>query len=111
MPRERFRHQHEISQNPDEPHVAMPQVDVSWGREYPGVQIGVVAHTVETKAWLQRTLEDVVPDASQREAVVERLTEPHSGALGWYTELGRAESNRLIRVLRKARDAAFGADA
>ena len=30
---------------------------------------------------------------------------------GWYVSLDRDGLNRLIRVLRKARDAAFGADA
>lgn len=30
---------------------------------------------------------------------------------GWFTTLDRAAINRLIRVLRKARDAAYGADA
>lgn len=30
---------------------------------------------------------------------------------GWYCQLDRAGLNRLIRTLRKARDAAFGADA
>lgn len=30
---------------------------------------------------------------------------------GWFATLDRVAINRLIRVLRKARDAAFGADA
>lgn len=32
-------------------------------------------------------------------------------AYGWFVQLDRDEINRLIRVLRKARDQAFGADA
>jgi len=30
---------------------------------------------------------------------------------GWYVDLSREQINRLIRVLRRARDAAYGADA
>jgi hypothetical protein len=30
---------------------------------------------------------------------------------GWYVDLSREQINRLIRVLRRARDAAFGSDA
>lgn len=30
---------------------------------------------------------------------------------GWFVNLGRAEINRLIRILRKARDESYGADA
>lgn len=30
---------------------------------------------------------------------------------GWYVDLDREQINRLIRVLRRARDAAYGADA
>lgn len=30
---------------------------------------------------------------------------------GWFVELDRSGINRLIRILRKARDQAFGADA
>lgn len=111
MPRETFRSQQEISQNPDEPHVAMPQVDVSWGRDYPGVQIGTTLNEVEVRAWLARTLEEIIPDSEQRVVVVDRLAEVHSGARGWFTDLSRAEVNRLIQALRKARDQSFGKDA
>lgn len=36
---------------------------------------------------------------------------PDSPEAGWYTTLDRLAINRLIRVLRRARDAAYGADA
>jgi hypothetical protein len=41
------------------------------------------------------------------------LTWPDTGAPfpGWFASLDRDGVNRLIRVLRRARDAAFGADA
>jgi hypothetical protein len=39
------------------------------------------------------------------------LQMPDEPLRGWYATLDRAGINRLIRALRKARDAAFGADA
>jgi len=37
--------------------------------------------------------------------------EPGPESNGWFAQLDRDGINRLIRVLRKARDAAFGSDA
>lgn len=57
---------------------------VKWGQEYNAVELGVVVPGHEGEG------------------------DPH---WGWYTHLDRANINRLIRTLRRARDQAFGADA
>lgn len=60
-------------------------VEVGWTRNLPGVSIA--------------SLNESVGDG------------PHDPARGWFAHLDREGVNRLIRSLRKARDAAFGADA
>lgn len=104
MPREFFRNDH------DTPERTGPRVTLGWDRS-PGVQVGVVHSRPEVEMYLGELLVDVDITEEQRTAVVEALTQPESGSLGWYTTLGRSEVNRLIRTLRRARDASFGADA
>ena len=55
---------------------------VGWGRDTQ-VQLGTVNTTIKTS----------------------------DGSGGWWVTLDREQINRLIRVLRKARDQAYGADA
>ena len=69
-------------QQDGEPYNSTPfAVDVSWGRDT-SVQIGSIN--------LQR--------------------EPYTEERGWFVTLDRGLTNQLIRVLRKARDQAYGAD-
>jgi hypothetical protein len=58
-------------------------VSVGWGRDSEGVQIATIDLRVE----------DV-----------------HSPEHGWFVDLDRYRINQLIRVLRRARDQAFGRD-
>jgi hypothetical protein len=43
-------------------------------------------------------------------ATLNTLYEDPSVEAGWYVEVNRSEINDLIRLLRKARDGAFGRD-
>lgn len=60
--------------------------EVSWSREAEYVQLGTVNPDENA------TTEDCITN-------------------GWFVTLDRVQINRLIRVLRRARDQAFGADA
>lgn len=62
------------------------QVRVGWNREAGHVEIATVAAD-------DRKLEEITPDGN-----------------GWFVQLDRAGINRLILVLRRARDAAYGRD-
>lgn len=69
-----------------------PRLHVGWGRESEHVEVGVLKHP-------------------RNRGVVEHVEDWHSNKYGWFIQLDRAGINRLIRTLRKARDAAYGADA
>lgn len=43
-------------------------------------------------------------------ASVNLTKEQHTEERGWFTELNRDAINKLIKVLRRARDQAYGAD-
>ncbi len=71
-----------------------PSLDLSWNKDGGWVQISI---DMERAQWL-----DNAEDLSKDESVVARAI---------YTDaLNRGEINNLIRNLRRARDAAFGAD-
>lgn len=84
-------------------------IDVRWGREM-DVQIGTIdlqardGHDV----WLDRALVAVKTEGSTaREEAVRLLG---SRASGLYVTLDRDHINKLIKVLKRARDQAYGAD-
>lgn len=104
MPREFFNHAH------SDPNWDGPKVTVGWDR-HPDVQIGVVVHRENAIAYLGDALAEVDITDEQRTAVIEALTQPEAPIFGWHTSQDRSGLNRLIKTLRRARDAAFGADA
>jgi len=76
----------------------MPSLDLYWNRDYGEVQLSFVAE----KRWFIDALEE--PMTSEQ---VDPATQ-----ISIYSEsLSRSELNHFIRTLRRARDAAFGADA
>lgn len=112
MPKETFMSQYEKSQDPGERH-REPELSVHWGQtQGPDVQIGIALDPDAARTHLRSQLVErstgLTPE--QIDQVVAILTEPHSGALGWFTHLDRYDTNRLIRTLRRARDVAFGRD-
>lgn len=100
-------------------------VKVGWRHE---VQVGVEADQQRSLNWILygNTTEDLVRlgDQVRRLALVEYEDDEHLGRAtlntldclpgvplyGVWADLDRAGCNRLIRTLRKARDAAFGRD-
>lgn len=75
------------------------RVQVGWGGAILGERDGhVQVSTVNDNSDLQ--LNDPLPEGA--------TAAPHDG---WYVQLDREGINRLIRSLRKARDAAYGTDA
>lgn len=105
MPRENIRSTH------GDPDVAGPELTISWGRDEESVQLATVHHEPIVRERLGERLADVELSDEQRAAVVEALSGPHSGVMGWYVHLSRGSLNQAIRILRKARDQACGADA
>lgn len=65
-------------------------ITVSWGKDHCHVQVSVAGPI----GWRDDIVSDVDPD----------------NALDWHFTPDRNEINRLIAVLRKARDQAFGRD-
>lgn len=115
MPKEVFRNQFEKLQDPNETHHPTPELSVSWGPTTgPDVQVGITLAPYPARAhyYAQLTTDTRTSglDAETIEAVLDVITGPESGALGWYTHLDRYDTNRLIRTLRTARDKAFGRD-
>jgi hypothetical protein len=100
-----------------------PQVTVGWSREVSDVQIGValpekVTRPPQVGETTIRPIVDVLRDEltdekwhnnSNYAQALETMVLVYEG--GWFADLDRSGINRLIRTLRKARDAAFGADA
>lgn len=91
MPRER------ISVSPSD-----NVVEVTWGADQPDIQVATYcpARRVSATVGVDR---DGAPDGT-------RDTYEDFPFTGWYASLNRRELNSLIRVLRRARDAAFGKD-
>lgn len=80
-------------------------------------QIGELMLASIERAGYQLTLRDDATRGYPLDAptlgrdVLDAVTGSAEGWTGWYTWLDRAGCNRLITVVRKARDAAFGKDA
>lgn len=85
---------HERIQPLDTPDI---DVNVAWGRDAGYVQVSTTTeHPERIALW--------------REAIETTTRDGVSLTLGLHAELDRPRINELIRVLRRARDAAFGRD-
>lgn len=74
-------------------------VEVSWGREHAYVQIGAI---------MKEPQNDLEPQNLQE--LLESWGPSASTARGLFAQLDREALNKLIRVLRRARDQAYGKD-
>ena len=87
------------------------RVEVGWQREQ-GVRVGVTVLQPGAVA----ELEYFHPDGTRTPVVGASVTTTNSAPLlarawdGAFVDLDRAQINKLIRVLREARDAAYGRD-
>ena len=94
-----------------------PKVELGWGRDSEHVQIATVIADYENRLEYlhhQLTSEACPVDlgvlgGDQLEKLIEYLASP--GEHGVYVQLSRSGINRLVTDLRRARDAAYGADA
>lgn len=71
----------------------LPSLDVSWGREASFVQLGLTV----SKEWLEKLQADTITPNETHLAL-------------WTSVVDRHAINNMIRTLRRARDAAYGAD-
>lgn len=98
---------------PEEPGPARSVVEVRWDRETGYFQIATKCIEASTGDDYVPPLEAIeAPVVSGREVTEDDFVElegmrPQSG---WYIDLNRRGINELIRVLRRARDQAFGRD-
>lgn len=93
---------------------------VAWGRSTDPedapehLQLGVTLSVEQTTETLGEILSGVDLPDEQRTAVIEQMVR-YLGSVehgvGFWADFDRASVNRLIRILRKARDQAYGADA
>lgn len=95
-----------------DPNHDMPWVSIGWQAQLCDVQMAVLQNPVEVEKYLTRILESVSGlNELQTAQLTDALTSVESPLRGWHTSLDRGAVNRLIRILRKARDQSFGADA
>lgn len=106
----------------------LPEVTIGWSREASHVQIGVAPPeriAVETGPTKVLSIADAIradlefvdqhrgeskwTGESNYARELDTILLVHER--GWWSHLNRDGCNRLIRLVRKARDAAFGADA
>lgn len=82
----------------------MFDLEVGWSREGESVQLGITTHSgISIADWLAGQSEN------RGRSVVEQLASP-AGFPSLWASLDRAQINRLIKSLRKARDDAYGRD-
>ena len=112
MPRETV-YGSELPYGEDEP--ARSVIEIGWSREAEHVQIATKCVRSDDGADYFPKLEPIeMPEISQRadeEEVAGVLLEVEAlGRSGHYVQLDRAAINETIRILRRARDQAFGRD-
>lgn len=100
MPKERI-------QSPSHPEM---DVTVAWNREQ---YVQVASTCVDADRRLREWVEMDAHDAAEGEERELKSTKPGTSFKhfhGWHVDLDRYQINELIRVLRRARDQAFGRD-
>lgn len=119
MPKEIVRNrgfEPETDQSP----AAQTAVQISWSKEHQYVQIGIVDLTApevegmvtpksreRLDAWVEEFLDDANDATIDFEALSQMVPGVHRG---WFIQADRSALNAMIRILRRARDGAFGRD-
>lgn len=80
-------------------------LELKWAKDVSFVQVGV---RDMTNSWIQTTHVSADPGISSRS--VSALTQPAVVESLWVSFQDRASINQAIRLLRRARDGAFGRD-
>lgn len=94
MPKEVVRSRHEVDDG------AGPYVRLGWSKDAEVVELGTAVPEGEGRLQLKST-----DPADEGWGNVEGIED-----VGWFVQLDRPGINRLIRLLRQARDQAFGRD-
>lgn len=93
---------------------SMFDVEVAWGRDCAYVQVATVLDGEAGAERIVRYVNEWLTAAGQPPInfdSVRRLIEDKPSFTGWHAQLNdRRQVNDLIRVLKRARDAAFGRD-
>src|SRR5262245_41923080 len=113
MPRERIYTQHSNPQHSEPPPFA---TEVVWHRDHGYIQLATTCRDGADRIvsilneWLTEAGQPTIDAGTVREKLAAG-EHPDPDFDGWYATLERREDvNRLIRVLRRARDQAFGRD-
>ncbi len=118
MPRERvYSQQYRTTPNSPEPTEPQTAVEVVWNRDHGYLQVAATAADGTERVvrivnqWLEAAGVAPIDLAQVREKLATLPDHPQPNFDGWYVSLEqRQDVNRLIRVLRRARDQAFGRD-
>lgn len=94
--------------------VGLFDIEVGWSGTGEYVQVGIITHDGRSLAdWLNETSKKPVivkmPDGTTRD-ISPPPTEAMASFNSLWSTLSRSQINRLIRVLRKARDDSYGKD-
>ena len=103
---------HQVIQYPNTEQLSGVELTVNWGKESSCVQIGATRH-VWRDPYAEQSRYDHA-DHSHCTACPEPQTPPTDSvcpATVWSEPMTRHQINEMIKTLRRARDAVFGADA
>lgn len=128
MPREQITHNRVVTRpsevpvllsDPDSEHVgpalvhveeARRNLHVAWNRDAGWIQLALDMTVAELRGLLEHAEREAAAAARAQEHIGEYFTEQHQVKV-WSDTLNRAETNKAITALRRARDAAYGKDA
>lgn len=89
---------------------ARRNLHVGWNRDAGWVQVAIDMTVAEIRSLLEHAEREAAAAARVHEHIGEYFTEQHQVKV-WSDTLDRAETNKAITALRRARDAAYGKDA
>lgn len=90
--------------------VARRNLHVGWNRDAGWIQVAIDLTVAEIRSLLEHAEREAAAEARANEHIGEYFTEQHQVKV-WSDVLDRAETNKAITSLRRARDAAYGKDA
>lgn len=90
--------------------VARRNMHVAWNRDAGWIQVAIDMTVAEIRSLLEHAEREAAAAARANEHIGEYFTEQHQVKV-WSDVLDRAETNKAIVALRRARDTAYGKDA
>ena len=89
---------------------ARRNLHVAWNRDAGWIQVAIDMTVAEIRSLLEHAEREAAAAARANEHIGEYFTEQHQVKV-WSDTIDRAETNKAITALRRARDAAYGKDA